>query len=128
MLPAAADRCADARAGAMELGPAEPSALTRAFIDARLSLMRQSADLVRALPGRAPADYPAVQVALLLLVFCVAPKADHLLRHLPPAVSAPLAVEVDRLVLETFQAILGARLSTAQLEQAQLPLSMGEWV
>ena len=93
--------------------------------DTRLRLMDQTAQLVTMLPSRTPASYPASHVALLLLTFCVAPKADHLLRHLPPAISATFAPRVDRLLLETFQSILGARLSPSQAEQARFPLSAG---
>ena len=112
------------RAGAMAFGcPA--GKCVQGLVDARLRLMDDAAGLVTQLLGHAPPDYPAAHVALLLLVHCIAPKADHLLRHLPPASSASFAPRVDRLLLETFQAILGARLSARQAEQLQFPLSEG---
>ena len=52
----------------------------------KLSSMRRSADLVIQLASRAPSEAPGLQIAFQLLLFCVAPKADHLLRLLPPAV------------------------------------------
>ena len=96
-----------------------------AFLEARLDAMRKAAETVLVLPSKAPHDYPALQIALQLLVFCVAPKADHLLRHLPPAASATLASNIDQLILETFQRMFEVRLSTAQAEQVSFSLAEG---
>ena len=93
------------------------------LIETRLRLMADAADLVATLPSRAPPDFPALHTALLLLLYCVAPKADHLLRHLPPAVSASFAPQVGRLLLETIQTILGARLNASQARQIQFTFS-----
>ena len=54
-----------------------------AFVDARLEGMRRATSAVEDMVTNAPPDFPVLQVALLMLFFCAAPKADHLLRHLP---------------------------------------------
>ena len=87
--------------------------------------MRASASLVVEWASLAPPDFPALQIALQLLAFCVAPKLDHLLRHLPPHASRLLASNIDQLVLETFQSLFDLRLTARQKEQAQFPLSRG---
>ena len=66
-----------------------------------------------------------MQIALQLLVFCVAPKADHLLRHLPPSSGTVLATNIDQLLLETFQTLFEVRLSADQAEQASFALARG---
>ena len=76
------------------------SAFVRDFLESRLSAMREAALLVESLASHAPADFPALHIAFQLLVVCLAPKADHLLRHLPPAVTGQLARGVDQLLLE----------------------------
>ncbi len=95
------------------------------FVSAKLDGMRRAADLVVQLPTKAPHDFPALQIALQLLVYCVAPKADHLLRHLPPSVGAPLGSSVDQLLLETLQSMFGVQLSARQAVQATFSLSEG---
>ena len=95
------------------------------FVAARLATMRQAAALLARLVASAPSDYPALQIALQLLVFCVAPKADHLLRHLPPSVGATLGTDVDQLLLEALQTTFGVQLSARQGAQAAFSLSEG---
>ena len=72
-----ADHSSWPRPGAMAFG-ASPGTCVQSLVETPLRLMEQAADLVTQLPSRAPPSYPASQVALLLLVYCVAPKADHL--------------------------------------------------
>ena len=112
------------RPAAMAMGP-PAGPFVRGLVTARLRLMEDSARLVTQLLGHAPPDYPARHVALLLLVYCVAPKADHLLRLLPPAVNASFAPQVDRILLETLESIVEARLSARQVEQSQFALTEG---
>ena len=112
------------RAGAMAFGAvAGPCVL--GLVETRLRLMEDAANLVVALHSRAPPDFPALHIAYLLLLYCVAPKADHLLRHLPPAFSVSFAPRVDQLLLETLQTILGVRLNASQARQIQFTLSEG---
>lgn len=115
------------RPGGMVFG-ASPGPCVQGLVDTRSRLMDEAAHLVTLLPSKAPLSYPAAQVALLLLLmYCVAPRADHLLRHLPPAISNAFAPRVDQLLLETFQSSLRARLSATHAEQIQFPLSEGGW-
>ena len=114
----------DLRPQAVPYGPLGGPFLAE-FLDARLHTMRGAADAVLGLVCRAPHDFPALQIALQLLVFCVAPKADHLLRHLPPPAGTALAANIDRLLLETFQSLFEVRLSADQAEQASFALVRG---
>ena len=59
------------------------------------------------------------------LSLCVAPKCDHLLRHLPPRVTARFGSQVDQLLLETFSNLVGLRLTPAQAEQVQMRVPDG---
>ena len=86
----------------------------REFTSARLDAMRRAAGLAELLVARSPPDFPALQIALQLLVFCVAPNADHLLRHLPHSLGAPLGSDVDQLLLESLQRMLGVQLGERQ--------------
>ena len=53
------------------------------------------------------AALPDLQSAWLLLSFCAAPRAQHLLRTLPPAASATFAVAHDAAMWDTLQGLLG---------------------
>ena len=99
----------------------------RAFLAAKLESMQRASSLVLELAAKSPHDFPALQVALLLLVYCVAPKADHLLRHLPPSVGSPLASHIDQLLLETLQSLFEVKFTAKQTAQAQFSLSQGGW-
>ena len=52
---------------------------------------------------------PDLQCAWLLLLFCAAPRAQHLLRTVPPSQSAAYAEAHDHAVWGTLQALLGER-------------------
>ena len=67
----------------------EGSSFLRECLAARLQAMRAATDLIVELASVAAVDYPALHICFQLLVLCVAPKADHLLRHLPPTVTLP---------------------------------------
>ena len=95
------------------------------FLAKRLAHMEEVASSLLALPGNTPANFPALHSALLLLVWCLAPKADHLFRLLPPEVTSPLALGVDRLLLETFSQLFEVVLSTGQAQQLGFSLSEG---
>ena len=95
------------------------------FVADKLAGMRRSAGLVTSLVSNAPHDYPALQIALQLLVFCVAPKADHLLRHLPPLVGSEVGSNIDQLLLESFQSVFSVLLSTRQATQLTFSLAAG---
>ena len=54
---------------------------------------------------------PDLQCAWLLLLFCAAPRAQHLLRTVPPSQSAAYAEAHDHAVWGTLQALLSERLA-----------------
>ena len=87
--------------------------------------MRTASDLLVELASQAPANYPALHVALQLLVLCVAPKADHLLRHLPPTATLQLARGVDQLLLEATQQLFSFELDAARAALIQRRVSDG---
>ena len=89
------------------------------FLSDRLAIMKLAADAVLQMVSQVPYEFPALHVAFLLLRFCVAPKADHLLRHLPPLHGAALGADIDQLLLETLQSLFGFRLDP---EKSQLPI------
>ena len=55
----------------------------------------------------------------------MAPKADHLLRHLPPSVGAELGSNIDQLLLEGLQSLFGVKLSPRQAILATFPFVDG---
>ena len=50
---------------------------------------------------------PDAQCAWLILMYCASPRANHLLRTVPPAEVMPYAQDHDRRIWETLQCILG---------------------
>ena len=74
---------------------------------------------------------PDLQCAWLLLLFCVAPRAQHLLHTVPPAAIAEYARAHDNAVWQTMQDMLGGREADAEAAQHQardiafLPASLG---
>lgn len=52
-------------------------------------------------------DLPDLQCAWLLLLYCAAPRAQHLLRTLPPDLSAGYANAHDQAIWDTLQVLLG---------------------
>eukprot|EP00661_Eupelagonemidae_sp_cell13_P025040 gene25040-biopygen11962 len=64
--------------------------------------MQDLTDRIVELPQLAGAHQPAVQVANLLLRWCVASKGVHLLRLLPPPLTADFARQADALLLRAF--------------------------
>ena len=75
---------------------------------------------------------PDLQCAWLLLLFCAAPRAQHLLRTVPPAAIAEYARAHDDEVWRTLQDMLGGQTADAKPAQRQardiafLP-SLGAW-
>ena len=67
---------------------------------------------------------------MLLLVFCVAPKCDHLFRMLPPDQVADLAEQIDALLHDPFCRILDLELTPLQARQLQFKVSSAaeSWV
>ena len=51
---------------------------------------------------------PTVQIAWLLLYFCAAQRANHLIRLLPPSLSHEYAVQHDRAILQCLETLLQA--------------------
>ena len=96
------------------LDPSAGGALVRRWFDQRLVKMRSDCELLLSLASRAPGQYPALQTALQLLVFCVAPRADHLFRMVAPSASATLAASVDQLLLETTSQLFGFEVSATR--------------
>ena len=72
-----------------------------------------------------PSHYPALLIALQLLIFCVAPRIDHLLRMIPPSVSTQYAEDVDHLFMETLNRLLDFELDIARVAQMQRRLKRG---
>ena len=99
--------------------------LSRGWFEKRVEKMRTDCELLQALAARAPGQFPALQIALQLLVFCVAPRADHLLRMVPPGVSGELAGSVDQLLLECTNQLFGFELDPARAAQIQWRLGDG---
>eukprot|EP00973_Karenia_brevis_P054971 7643128-Karenia_brevis.AAC.1 len=87
--------------------------------------MQHHCDLLLALAAHAPGQFPALLIALQLLVFCVAPKADHLFRMVHPGVTGPLAESVDQLLLETINQLFGFELDSARAALMQRRLGDG---
>ena len=71
---------------------------------------------------------PDLQSAWLLLLHCCAPRAQHILRTVPPDQSAAYAERHDSAVWNTLWALLGeaARSQTAADDQAALARSIGQ--
>lgn len=109
---------------AFPLGAAD-GRFVRAFWEGRLAHMRTAAAALRDLALEAPVGRPALLVALQLLAVCVAPRADHLLRHLPPSDGCDLGEHVDRLLAETLSRLFAFQLSEEQWQQAQFELVGG---
>ena len=70
---------------------------------------------------------PDLQCAWLLLTFCGVPRANHLLRVLPPSISAPYARCHDDAIWECFCSLLRAHLSDDERARAvaTLPARLG---
>ena len=65
------------------------------------------------------------QTASLLLRYCGIPKISHLLRCIPPLVIDTAATEFDCTIINTFEAIIGCKLSVQEIRQLSLPISQG---
>eukprot|EP00665_Eupelagonemidae_sp_cell47_P009391 gene9391-6073_t len=74
-------------------------AFLRRYVDQRVQPML---DRIASMPELAAEHLPVVQVANLLLRWCVASKCVHLLRLLPPRLTDEFAADVDRRVERTF--------------------------
>ena len=75
-------------------------------------------------------DVPDLQVAWLLLLFCGVPRANHLLRVLPPSAAASYARDHDRALWECLCSLLGAANHEADKlawGTATLPLRKVAW-
>ena len=90
------------RNGVVILGtPVGQPEFVRRFLRERISVEQELWDILSAIPN--------VQVAWLLLLFCSAPRANHLLRALPPDLVLQYAQEHDDGVWDTFLHIIGYR-------------------
>ena len=65
------------------------------------------------------------QTASLLLRYCGIPKISHLLRCIPLLVIDTAAAEFDCTIINTFEAIIGCKLSVQEIRQLSLPISQG---
>ena len=81
--------------------PAFVHAATTARLDAEHGLLAELLQL------------PDLQSAWLLLTYCAAPRAQHLLRTLPPSMSTTYARAHDDAIWHTLQGMLGEDTSTA---------------
>ena len=73
------------------------------FIAARAAArLQEEAGLLTELP-----ELPDLQAAWLLLTFCAAPRAQHLLRTVPPSLSRQYANDHDEAIWQTLLALLG---------------------
>ena len=78
--------------------------------------------------AEAVARLPRQQHAWLLHYFCVVPRANHLLRQVPPSTAAATAQAQDRLTADGLCRLLGAEpgsLPAGAERQARLPLRFG---
>ena len=95
-----------------------------AFVQSQLELKRAEHDkLLTCIP---PVE--DLQAAWLLLRFCACPRANYLLRVLPPAATLPFAAAHDGAVDRCLSALLGfadAPLPEASARSARLPLQCG---
>ena len=95
-----------------------------AFVARQLNLKREEQDrLLQRMPA-----LDSLQAAWLLLLFCAAPRANYLLRILPPHLTADYAVAHDVAVARCLAALLehgNAPLPQAGLRAAQLPQRFG---
>eukprot|EP00666_Eupelagonemidae_sp_cell4sb_P017798 gene17798-biopygen41443 len=80
-------------------------AFCRRFLDKQIAKVQDLIDRVVELPTLAGAHQPAVQVANLLLRYCVSSKVTHLLRLLPPPCTADFCKDIDERVVRAFCAI-----------------------
>ena len=65
------------------------------------------------------------QSAMLILRYCGIPKISHLLRCVPPTVTAEATREFDVAIINTFEAIIGCKLSEQQRVQLFFRFSQG---
>ena len=95
------------------------------FIQGRLTAYRRAVDALITLVARAPPSAPVLQIAFALLVFCVAPRLDYLLRHLSPSLGLELGERIDRTLAESLNDLLSVRFTPGQWAQAQLAVGDG---
>ena len=93
--------------------------LSSTWANSRLDLMHRDCQLLIGLLTNAPCEAPALLIAYHLLIYCAAPRADHLFRLAPPAHTAPLAESVDQLLLEIIQRLFSFELDASQADQAR---------
>ena len=107
--------------GLVALGtPIGTAEYTRAWGDERLAAEEA---LLQQLP-----QLPDLQGVWLLLCYCAAPRANHALRRVPPALIAPYAAAHDAAVRGTLQACLGEPAEDADCHArdiALLPAHLG---
>eukprot|EP00660_Eupelagonema_oceanica_P019647 gene19647-biopygen34296 len=77
-------------------------AFVRRFLEGQVTKVLDLIDSIVEIPGLAGAHQPAVQVANLLLRWCVPSKCIHLLRILPPDVTDEFCRDVDARVEAAF--------------------------
>ena len=65
------------------------------------------------------------QTASLLLRYSGIPKISHLLRCIPASVIDTAATEFDCIIINTFEATIGCKLSGQEIRQLSLPISQG---
>ena len=65
------------------------------------------------------------QAAMLILRYCGIPNISHLLQSVSPLVIADAAREFDIAIKETFEAIIGCKLSRQQKQQLSLRFGQG---
>jgi hypothetical protein len=82
-------------------------AFCKQFLDGQARKVQDLIDRIVELPTLAGPHQPAVQVANLLLRYCVSSKCTHLLRLLPPPYTADFSRDIDARVERAFCAING---------------------
>ena len=98
---------------------------TEAYVHRQLELKRADQDrLLQRIPSVAH-----LQAAWLLLLFCAAPRCNHLLRLVPPALTRAYAEGHDAAIRRCLAALLlqgpGDQLPDAAARIAALPLRLG---
>ncbi len=107
--------------------PVGTPAFVRAFLSGQIRKVRDLVERIVELPQLAGAHQPAVQVANLLLRWCVPTKCVHLLRTLPPEYTADFCTAVDSMVLDAFCDINECREHFGQVQRHlyETPMAWG---
>eukprot|EP00660_Eupelagonema_oceanica_P019363 gene19363-biopygen8992 len=97
------------------------------FLSSYANKVQDIIDKITDIPRHAGPHQPAVQVANLLLRWCVPSKCTHLLRALPPRLTADFCTDIDQRVSEAFSNINDINENFGELQRRlyETPLQYG---